>query len=307
MALGSAGSVERLRAELDELRRAGAPLAPAAGQRVLRLHTPGGNQGYTGPDGPGLVGSTATPWLDRLPVLAGVLRALPAPVRSARLVALSPGVSFTGLQSPKNGPPWGLCRLHLPLVSGPGARTVFVEDNHHWEPGVLWFSASWRQHALVNDRKEELVHAVIDLYHSAELADLFPRELHWGLRGPAALEHRPVVPFGVTGPERFACRFPLPESFANWEQPGIFLPRNALRGVVTAEIALRGDALCLLLDGRPFCALDHLGEGEFRMRGWSEERTLQVSLAADAPNVVVARAREGSNTYMARLPAVASG
>ncbi|MFF9868126.1 aspartyl/asparaginyl beta-hydroxylase domain-containing protein [Streptomyces sp. NPDC013953] len=274
---------------------------------MLPLHSPGGDPDRTDPGGPGLVGFAATRWLDRLPTLAGVLQALPAPLRSARLVALPPGVSYTGLQAPKNGPPWGLCRLHLPLMGGPGARTVFIEDNHHWEPGVLWFSAAWRQHALVNDKDEELVHVVIDLHHSAQLATLFPQDLHSRLRSPAALEHRPVVPFGATGPERYVCRFPLPESFANWEQPGHFLPRNAVRGVVSAEMAPLDGTLQLLMDGRPFCALDHLGLGEFRMRGWSEERTLQVRLAAGVPDTVVARAREGNNTYVTRLPAVAPG
>lgn len=293
-----------LRAELAALRAAGAPLAATEGRRVLALHSPGGDPGRTDPGGPGLHGFAATRWLEHAPLLAGVLRSLPAPLRSVRLLALAPGAVFTKLQAAKNGPPWGLCRLHLPLVGSAGSQVVFIDGNRHWEPGSLWFAASWRQHALVNRSDGELIHAVIDLHHTAALAGLFPADLQARLRGPAVIEQSPVAPLDPAELHRYSCRFPLPEAFTNWEQPGHFLPRNALRNVVPAEIAAHRGALRLMVAGQPFCVLEHLGHGEFRMRGWSEERTLRVLEGAGGPATVVAQAREGGNSYTVSVPAV---
>ncbi|MET9699557.1 aspartyl/asparaginyl beta-hydroxylase domain-containing protein [Streptomyces sp. NPDC006529] len=299
---------DQLRAEISGLSEwGGAPLAAVQGRRILALHSLGGDPNLTDTGGPSLQDYAATPWLRRLPALRKALRSLPAPLRSVRLMALSPGARFTGLQSAKCGPPWGMCRLHLPIVSGAGARAVFVEDSYRWSPGTLSFAASWRQHALVNDEGEELVHLVIDLYHTAELARLFPQRLQARLTAPASLELRPRVALSPDEVRRYACRFPLPESFANWEQPGHFLPRNALRGIVTAEIAMCGGAPRLVLAGQSFCALEHLGQGEFRMRGWSDERTLQVEAGPRRRMTVVIRAREGANTYSTSLPAMPVG
>ncbi|MFB7243611.1 hypothetical protein CW362_03075 [Streptomyces populi] len=303
--ISAAYDPDQLRAEIGGLSAWGAaPLAAVQGRRVLALHSLGGDPNRTDTGGPSLQNYAATPWLRRLPALGKVLRSLPAPLRSVRLIALSPGARFTGLQSAKCGPPWGLCRLHLPIVSNHGARAVFVEDSHRWAPGTLSFAASWRQHALVNDEGEELVHLVIDLYHTEELTKLFPQRLQTRLAAPASLELRPRVALVPDEVRRYACRFPLPESFANWEQPGHFLPRNALRDIVTAEIATSGGTPRLLLAGRPFCALEHLGRGEFRMRGWSDERTLQVQADPRQGTTVVICARDGSNTYSTCLPAM---
>lgn len=297
---------DQLRAEVRGLsERGAAPLAPVQGRRILALHSLGGDPNRTDTGGPSLQEYAATPWLRRLPVLRNVLRTLPAPLRSVRLLALSPGARFTGLQSAKCGPPWGLCRLHLPIVSGVGTRAVFVDGSYRWSPGTLSFAASWRQHALVNDEYEELIHLVIDLYHTKELARLFPEHLQARLTAPASLELRRQIALAPDEIRRYACRFPLPESFANWEQPGHLLPRNALRGIVTAEIVIEDGTPRLVMAGQPFCVLEHLGQGEFRMRGWSDERTLQVQAGPGQQTpVVVARAREGANTYSIRLPAM---
>ncbi|MFI8828728.1 hypothetical protein [Streptomyces sp. NPDC053431] len=302
--LGPAVDLAAMRDEVEALSGSGAPLAVAEGRRVLPLRSPGGDPHRTDPAGPGLEAFAPTPWCERLPALGAFLAALPAPLRAVRLIALAPGAVFKGLRSVKNGPPWGLCRLHLPIVSGARTKVVFPDGSHRWTAGGLWFSAAWRQHALVNDHATDLVHLVVDLHHTSGVTELFPEELRPRLRPPAALERRREIPLRPADLARHACRFALPESFANWEQPGHFLPHRLLRGVVAAQLVPRRDTLLLVMDGRPFCALEHIGHGEFRMRGWSDERTLQVTLDAGRPTGVVVRAREGANTYVTSLPAV---
>ncbi|WMX43704.1 aspartyl/asparaginyl beta-hydroxylase domain-containing protein [Streptomyces roseicoloratus] len=301
--LGPDVDLAAMRAEVDALTRGGAPLAVAEGRRVLPLRSPGGDPHRTDTAGPGLEGFAPTPWCDRLPALRAFLAALPAPLRAVRLMALAPGAVLKGLGAAKNGPPWGLCRLHLPIVSGPGTKVVFPDGSHRWDPGGLWFSAAWRRHALVNDPAGGLVHLVVDLHHTAAVAELFPEALRPRLRSPAALERRREIPLAPAELARHACRFALPESFANWEQPGHLLPHRLLRGVVAARLVPHHDTLLLVMADRPFCALEHIGDGEFRLRGWSDERTLQVTLDTGRPTGVVVRAREGANTYVTSLPA----
>ncbi|MDT9685966.1 hypothetical protein RND61_28425 [Streptomyces sp. TRM76323] len=299
---------DRLRAELVRLTgRYGSPLSAAVGRRVLPLISPGGDVRRVDPGGPGLQDFLPTRWLPCLPSVQDILARLPAPPRGVRLIALSPGTRYTHLQSAKLGPPWGLCRLHLPVVGGPGTRTVFPRETLTWTPGTVWFSAAWRAHALVNDEGHETVQLLVDVCHTAELAALFPRALRRLLTGPGVLVHRPEVPLPPEGLRAYRCRFPLPETFANWEQPGHRLPGTAGRTTVRAEVDVRAGTPLLVLAGRPFCALQHLGAGEFRFRGWSDERTLQVVPGHDGErHRVVLRAREGRDTYVVELPATSA-
>ncbi|MET9774545.1 hypothetical protein ABZ023_09735 [Streptomyces sp. NPDC006367] len=325
---------DHLRAELAAFAdRCGAPLSAVRGRRVLPLYSIGGDPHRTDAGGPGLQDFSATKWLAHLPAVRKVLRALPGPPRSVRLVELPPGVRVTDLQSAKMGPPWGLCRVHMPITGGERVRAVFVDGNHAWQPGTPWFTASWRVHALVNQEPYAAVQLIVDLCYTPALGALFPAPFREMLSLSAALVRRPEVPLTPKRLRPYLCRFPMPETFVNWEQPGHHLPRGPHRGIVTAEIADHGGTPRLLLAGRPFCSLEHLGRGEFRMRGWSEERTLQVETSPYGPacpdgrtvgfgrraqdlrsarsdlnsRTVVLRAREGSATYSTRLPAESTG
>ncbi|MGW7055067.1 aspartyl/asparaginyl beta-hydroxylase domain-containing protein [Streptomyces sp. NPDC054887] len=298
---------DRLHAELARLAvRYGSPLSAVNGRRVLPLYSLGGDPHRTDPGGPSLQGYKETSWLSHLPAMREILEGMPAPLRSVRLVELPPGVRFTALQSPKMGPPWGLCRLHLPITSGERARTFFVAESHTWRPGTLWFAAAWRAHALVNDEPHALLHLIIDMCHTAELGKLFPAPLRDMVTAPAALVRRPEVRLTAQELLHYQCRFPMPEAFTNWEQPGHHFPRSTGRGIVTAEISMSAGTPRLVVADRLFCSLEHIGQGEFRMRGWSDERTLQVDVGERHQTSVVLRAREGCNTYSTRIHA-ASG
>ncbi|QPP05840.1 aspartyl/asparaginyl beta-hydroxylase domain-containing protein [Streptomyces bathyalis] len=304
VALEGVYDAERLSRELKAFdRHFGSPLSAASGRRVLPLRSVGGDPHRTDSGGPSLSGFGETPWLARLPYLRKLLEDLPAPLLGVRLMALAPGARLSNLQSVKCGPPWGLCRLHLPIVSGPRARTVFAGENRCWDPGTLWFVASWRVHAMVNREPFELVHLVVDTCHTDGLSRMFPQQLRQRLDGVPSLSLRPQVPLRPADAQGYRCRFRMPETFANWEQPGHHLPRDSGKGLVTAEVDVHEGVPRLLLDSRPFCSLEHIGEGEFRLCGWSDERTLQV-VGTNESRVVLLRTREGSSTYRVRLPAL---
>ncbi|MFI6054543.1 hypothetical protein ACIBCO_31185 [Streptomyces violascens] len=297
---------ERMRAELADFRaRPGNAFSAASGRRVLPLRSIAGDPYRTDCGGPSVMGFQDTPWLAQLPYFREILHGFPAPVRAARLWAAGPGGKDVTLRAVKMGPPWGLCRVHLAVAGGPRARVVFFGDVHHFPLGTLWFAAAWREYALVNQDRTELVHLIVDLSYTAELGARFPEPLHQILTGSQTLRLRPVAPLPV--PESCCRTFQVPESFANWERSGHLLLADAHRTgsgarpmFVPAEIGVREGMPVLSLAGRPYCALEHLGDGEFRLRGWSDERTLRVSRQPDAP--VLLKLSDGGLTYQIELP-----
>src|SRR5579864_2089632 len=110
--------VERLAGDLGVLSRIGwglqntysadGVLSPASiDWRVLPLRNIGGDPYRTDAGGPGLLGHAPTPWLRQAPYLAEVLDAIPAQLRSARLMALGPYALGGEHTDTKHGLAWG--------------------------------------------------------------------------------------------------------------------------------------------------------------------------------------------------------
>lgn len=300
--------MERMLTEIGAFAdRTGRSFSAASGRRVLPLRSVGGDPYRSDSGGPSMSGYGNTPWLRHLPYFKEILERLPGPVRAARLWATGPGGKDVALRSAKLGPPWGLCRLHLPVVAEPGAYTLFPGERHYWAPGELWFVAAWRDYVLVNRSESELVHLIVDLCHTARTGELFPASVRDLTVPPQALLYRRVDSTPQLAAVR--CSFLLPDSFMNWEQPAHFFHaamnrRNGVRrsALTQAEIKANAGQLVLSLDNRPFAGLEHLGDHEFRLRGWSDERTLQVTGRLEAP--VLLRLRQGGLTYRIELPPV---
>ena len=68
-----------------------------------------------------------------------------------------------------------------------------------------------------------------------------------------------------------------------------------------AAIAPHDERLTLYLDGEPSLALVHLGGGEFRFAGWTEERTLKVTTAPAGTTRITLRSRTGDRVHERKL------
>jgi hypothetical protein len=254
----------------------GGRLSPAAiDWRVLPLRSVGGDPQRTDAGGPGLAEHAPTRWLDQLPYFAEVLDALPARVRSARLMALGPGAYGTDHTDTKHAPSWGVARLHVPVTTTAGARLYLDGHEHRWQPGSLWYGDFSLPHRVENDGPGHRVHLVVDALPTKELLDLFPAPARDRIDPARVLFDRDPVPLGAAEAEFCRAAFELPASFADWEEPeGAFLlPQRTL----AARIVPDGAQPLLVLDGRPAFRLVHLGGLEFRLAGWTQERTLRVT------------------------------
>jgi aspartate beta-hydroxylase len=237
--------------------------------RVLPLRSPGGDADRTDPGGPGPVDFAPTVWLDRLPYLRTILDSLPASLNAVRLMALGPGASSRPHCDPKYALNRGMVRLHIPLISNPGAVLVLDGVEHRWQPGQLWYGDFSREHLVRNAGTIARVHTVIDALLTRELAGWFPVDWQAALgegdvlfnrAAPPPMPCPAVPPYTTMLPQAFTD-FGADEPLAGPRQPGEIMAAEA-------------DRCALAVAGRVF-ALAHMGAGEYRFAGWSEQRTLQ--------------------------------
>lgn len=250
--------------------------------RVLPLRSPGGDSDRTDPGGPGPSDFAPTVWLQRLPYLRDILDSIPAPLNAVRLMALGPGAASQPHRDPKYALRRGMVRLHIPLVSNPGAVLVLDGVEYCWQPGQLWYGDFSRQHLVRNTGPVPRVHTVIDALLTRELADWFPPNWQTALREGDVL-------FNRTTPPPAPCPVPLlyttmlPQGFTDFDHD------QPLEGPLRpGQITAGETGQCLLTAGGRTFALAPVGGDEYRFAGWSEQRTLQL-----ADDGVLLRARRG--------------
>jgi hypothetical protein len=265
--------------------------------RTLPLRSIGGDSERTDPGGPALTEYADTEWLARAPYLAQVTREIPAPLRCVRLMALGPGAESPFHSDTRYGLPWGTLRLHVPIVTTPGAVLQISSgsdgghddlETHCWQPGELWYADFTRPHLVRNTDSLTRIHLVVDTVVTAALLDLFPEPFQRPDVRAEALHAHDEVALGELASLR--TTFDIPASFRSFEEPdGAFVSSTDL---VPARIAPHDERLALFVDDRPDLALVHIGAGEFRFAGWTEERTLGVSVVGSQTRITL-RTRVG--------------
>jgi hypothetical protein len=267
--------------------------------RCRPLRSVGGDPERTEPGGPGLDSFADTSWLRRAPYLAEVLSSIPAQLRSARLLALGPGAASWVHSDTKYGLRWGTARLHVPITTTPGAVLYLEGEPHRWQPGELWFADFSRSHQVENTDDFTRVHLVVDALVSDALMRLFPEEYRALLTPEDVLINAEPVRLSPAEAALFRVQCRMPVSFLDWEEDGTF---HNDRDRFTATVEAHGTRVLLLRDGRPVLGLVHIGGGEFRFAGWTDERTVKVNLGPYAPSVSL-RTRRGVRVRELRVSA----
>ncbi|MCD5352127.1 aspartyl/asparaginyl beta-hydroxylase domain-containing protein [Kineosporia mesophila] len=259
--------------------------------KVVSLRSPGGDPERTDPGGPGVEDYADTPWCDKAPYLASLFRRLPTQVRTARLMALGPGAEVDEHRDFPSGLQAGWVRLHVPILTNPGAVLTLDGQQERWQPGSLWYGDFSRPHSVRNAGDTRRVHLVIDCYVSHELLQLFPASFTDTVDWTEVLFDRPVVPLGPAAAERVNIDFDLPDAFLWGEREDLATPGTPSRA---ARLRLEDGDLIMRADGKPVGRLVHLGEGDFRLAGWTTERSIHLDLAR-GPGSITFLMREGSS------------
>ncbi|MBC2868606.1 aspartyl/asparaginyl beta-hydroxylase domain-containing protein [Streptomyces mexicanus] len=264
--------------------------------RVLPLRSPGGDPNRTDPGGPGPDDYTPTCWLQQQPYLHQILDSIPAPLNAVRLLALGPSAASQPHRDPKYALDRGMVRLHIPIVTHPGAVLVLDGTEHRWPAGTFWYGDFSREHLVRNTGPVRRVHAVIDALLTRELARLFPEPWQEELADADVLFNRQPAPTQRPPAALPAC-VALPSGFMDF---GHDTPlQGPLRTVRLTERS--GGGGLLLQAGEHRYALVPVADGEYRYAGWSEQRTLQ--LRGDH---VVLHARHGRTLTSQHFPVPAA-
>ncbi len=265
--------------------------------RVLALRSPGGDDNRTDAGGPGPAPFANTRRLTYAPYLAELLAALPAGVRSARLMSLAPGASVDTHRDTPLGFGFGMVRLHVPIVTNQDAVLVLDGERHCWQPGTFWYGDFSRPHSIANTGGVNRVHLVIDTALSQPLLELFPTTFTRQLTIADVIFERPAVALKRDEWPTFRGRITAPAEFMRWSaEPldGSLSDQEEQQLIITAE----PDGLFLAADDAPI-GLVHVGGGEFRLQGWTDERMLHIDRRTCTVRFLI---RNGSSWWTAQRP-----
>jgi len=256
--------------------------------KCLVLRGPGGNPGRTDPGGPGRDSFAYTPWTGHTPYITQILKSLPAELRSARLMSLAPGVRVPEHRDTPTGFAYGCVRLHIPITTNPRAILVIDGAEYCWQPGALWYGDFSRPHSVANAGDTQRVHLVIDCAVTPGLLALFPADFQSGvLQGEVAF-YRPEVPLQPAELPAFRRRISVPPSFLRLDEP----VRDTDEADLRASVTEAGGSLMMRVENGLDIGLVHVGDGEFRLQGWYEERGLRLDLSS-SPGQVIFHTRRG--------------
>ncbi|MGP3927230.1 aspartyl/asparaginyl beta-hydroxylase domain-containing protein [Streptomyces sp. 8N616] len=259
--------------------------------KIIPLRAPTGSMLRTDPGGAGLEDHLNTSVLDRCPYHAEVLSKIPAPLHSARLMALGPGAETHEHNDGRTNFPWGFLRLHVPIVTQAGAELVVDGETYHWEAGRLWYADFDRLHIARNRSAQRRIHLVLDTVPTRALMELFPPDYLSQLPWSDVLMAREPLPLQPFEQEALRCEVEVPANFPDWSDDSGANPADSLPG----SVEVMDGKLVLRIAGEPRFGLVHIGNAEFRLQGWTDERTISLDLERSAP-VARFRVRCGRST-----------
>jgi aspartate beta-hydroxylase len=260
------------------------------GWTAIPLRSQGGSVTRTDPGGPGMHGFRETEFLGRLPAFADLLSRLPCEMRSARLLALHPGTVVPRHRDDYLGFSYGQLRLHIPILTNPRATLTFDDVTTVWEPGAVWYGDFSMPHSVTNRGDSVRVHLVVDCLLSEGLLAVFPEEFTAAM-DPGSLLFNP--PQGGGGLPEVGHSVMLPRSLVD----DLLAEARFDEQPEAVAFSVSGGSLVLRHNARPLCRLERVMTGEWRMCGWTAERTFRFG-GGD----VTLCFRHGSNVREMRLP-----
>lgn len=112
--------------------------------------------------------ASTEPWLDtpllaRCPAIAAALDRLECDKTAVRLLRLGPGARVREHRDHALGYEDGECRLHVPVVHGPGAQFVLAGLPVVMGDGECWYVNVNKPHFVANSGNSARIHLVVDV------------------------------------------------------------------------------------------------------------------------------------------------
>jgi len=254
--------VERLKRDLEalcEVRRAAQPGPYHQGEWTgIALHSMGGKQSVF-PSAAGTDHYQETEELARAPYCQEILRELKCPKEVVRILFLPPAGHIKDHFDFHTSFPFGLLRLHIPIVTHPDVEFVIDGQRVSWKEGELWYGDFSKVHSVKNNSPVVRVHMVIDVQINDFILSLFPPDFVERRRAEGISITTDPLPASEAELRSFTCDFRIPGEFMPMFVIG--KPLASLAKGTNAAVRLINGELTVLIDNQPAFRLERL-EGE---------------------------------------------
>lgn len=114
-----------------------------------------------------------TPFLEPCPYFREVIAAFACPVRSVRLMRLTPGSVIKEHTDIDMGVESGSVRIHVPVTTSPDVEFLLNRTRVDMKEGQAWYLRLGDPHAVANRGTADRVHLVLDLFANDWLMGFF--------------------------------------------------------------------------------------------------------------------------------------
>ncbi len=114
-----------------------------------------------------------TPFLEACPYFREVIATFDCPVRSVRLMRLTPGSVIKEHTDLDMGVESGSVRIHIPVTTNPDVEFLLNRRRVEMREGQVWYLRLGDPHAVANRGASDRVHLVLDLFANDWLMGFF--------------------------------------------------------------------------------------------------------------------------------------
>lgn len=239
----------------------------------IALYSMGGKQSVF-PSAAGTEYYRETEELQRTPYFKQILDELRCPKEVVRILFLPPGGHVKDHFDFHTSFPFGLLRLHIPIITHPDVAFVIDGERVRWNAGELWYGDFSKVHSVKNDSAIVRVHMVIDVQINDFVLSLFPEDFIERRRAEGISITTDPIPASETELRRFTCDFRIPGEFMPMFVIG--KPLATLAKGATAAVRLHDGKLTVMIDNAPAFCLERLSDDIFGISGLPPGMTLQL-------------------------------
>lgn len=217
---------------------------------------------------PGLMPYEDTKILEKALYFKKILRRLgqlSTELHSARLSSLPPGARIPVHCDDLMGFQLGQLRLHIPIVTEPGADFTIDGEKLHMTPGALWYGDVSKSHSVCNSTSKTRIHLIIDVPITKKILKLFPDKMIKTIGIDNILINKKKYHINKSDLKNYECNFlfscglSLINGDFDKKHPQIFDQM--------ASIRLVKNQLVLSLEGKDLAVLHPVSKTEFYFAG----------------------------------------
>lgn len=245
--------------------------------KMISLRSLGGNREKTDPGGPSLVDYAYTDYIHGAPYIKSILDTFGSYVRTARLSVIAPGENIDTHSDTYIAFQYGHVRLHIPIITNDQVAMTIGGEDKYWDAGQLWYGDFSKPHSVVNNGSSPRIHLMFDVCINPMLMSLFPKFDSQEIPSNRILFHKDQITMEQKDLKKYECDLMISAGLIN----GAFEYDDGIPGEFDGRVSVYEEKLTLFLNDKPLYTLVPISTVEFRLLGWSMERTFLFQFSDD--------------------------